>query len=118
MICPEGSADAGLALDADGLPSQTRSFAAVLFRRIASKSRKLPNGDNVELFLALPQEQAYAIRQKLLESLSSESVNSVRNKIGDAVAEIAREYSDNSAFSEVDLPSTGPLDITFQTDRT
>ena len=78
---------------------QTRSFAAVIFRRIASKSRKLPSGDNVELFLSLPQEQAYVIRQKLLEALGAESTNSVRNKIGDAVAEIAREYSDSSASS-------------------
>ena len=54
----------------------------------------------MELFLALPQQQAHAIRQKLLEALGSESVNSVRNKIGDAVAEIAREYSDNSAFPQ------------------
>jgi hypothetical protein len=57
----------------------------------------------VELFLALPQQQAHAIRQKLLEALGAESVNSVRNKISDAVAEIAREYSDNSAFPEVGL---------------
>jgi hypothetical protein len=85
---------------------ETRSFAAVLFRRIASKSRKLPNGENVELFLALPQQQAHAIRQRLLEALGAESVNSVRNEIGDAVVEIAREYSDNSAFSEVDLDAT------------
>lgn len=73
----------------------TRSFAAVIFRRIASKSRKLANESTVELFLSLPQEQAYAIRQKLLEALGTESTNSVRNKIGDAVAEIAREYSDS-----------------------
>jgi hypothetical protein len=75
---------------------QTRSFAAVIFRRIASKTRKVPSGDNVELFLSIPQEQAYAIRQKLLEALGAENPNTVRNKIGDAVAEIAREYSDNS----------------------
>ncbi|KUJ10726.1 ARM repeat-containing protein [Mollisia scopiformis] len=75
----------------------TRSFAAVIFRRIASKSRKLPNDQTVELFLSLPQEQGYAIRSKLLEALGSESTNAVRNKIGDAVAEIAREYSDSKS---------------------
>jgi hypothetical protein len=90
---------------------QTRSFAAVIFRRIASKSRKLPNGDNVELFLSLPQEQAYAIRQRLLEALGSETTNSVRNKIGDAVAEIAREYSDGSASSISDLNLTSPVTV-------
>lgn len=93
----------------DGVYMQTRSFAAVIFRRIASKSRKLPNGDNVETFLSLQQEQAYAIRQKLLEALGSESTNGVRNKIGDAVAEIAREYSDGSASTKIDLHSTSSL---------
>ncbi|TAQ88236.1 hypothetical protein B7494_g3439 [Chlorociboria aeruginascens] len=76
--------------------STTRSFAAVIFRRIASKSRKLDNGNTVELFLSIHQEQAHVIREKLLEALASESIPSVRNKIGDAVAEIAREYSDNN----------------------
>ncbi|KAM3086381.1 importin subunit beta-3 [Clarireedia jacksonii] len=74
----------------------TRSFASVIFRRIASKSRKLDNNNTIELFLALPREQAHAIRSKLLEALGAEKETTVRNKIGDAVAEIAREYSDNS----------------------
>lgn len=88
---------------------QTRSFAAVIFRRIASKSRKLDNNTTVELFLALPKAQGYAIRQKLLEALSAEKTNVVRNKIGDAVAEIAREYSDNSAFF-VEAFDTPPME--------
>lgn len=95
---------------------QTRSFAAVIFRRIASKSRKLDNDQTVELFLSLPQEQAYAIRQKLLEALGTESTNSVRNKIGDAVAEIAREYSDSSSSSEVDFESAYPAVSILKTD--
>jgi hypothetical protein len=61
----------------------------------------LPNDTTVELFLSLPQEQGYVIRQKLLEALSTETTNAVRNKIGDAVAEIAREYSDSSGCSNV-----------------
>lgn len=47
------------------------------------------------MFLSISQEQAYAIREKLLEALGNETVNTVRNKVGDAVAELAREYSDN-----------------------
>ena len=82
---------------------QTRSFAAVIFRRIASKARKLPNGETVELFLSLPQEEGYIIRSKLLEALGAETTNPVRNKIGDAVAEIAREYSDSSTSSHTHL---------------
>ncbi|RKF55383.1 Importin subunit beta-3 [Golovinomyces cichoracearum] len=71
-----------------------RSFAAVLFRRIASKSRKTQTQQTIELFISLPTEHGYVIRQKLLEALSSESSHPIRNKIGDAVAEIARQYSD------------------------
>jgi hypothetical protein len=82
---------------------QTRSFAAVIFRRIASKARKLPNGETVELFLSLPQEEGYLIRSKLLEALGAEGTNAVRNKIGDAVAEIAREYSDGSTSSSTSI---------------
>jgi importin-5 len=74
---------------------QSRSFAAVLFRRIATKTRKLPGSDeSKELFLALQQPQKIAIRQKLLECLQTEELPRVRHKIGDAVAEIARQYSD------------------------
>ena len=72
----------------------TRSFAAIIFRRIASKSRKSKNDQTVELFISLPQDQGYFIRNKLLETLSSEMTHQVRNKIGDAVAEVARQYSE------------------------
>jgi len=43
--------------------------------------------------MSLPEPQKTAIRSKLLECLGSEGVNNVRNKIGDAVAEIARQYT-------------------------
>lgn len=74
----------------------------MIFRRYASKGRKLANSESIELFLSLPQEQAYVIRQKLIEALGAEATNNVRNKIGDAVAEIARQYSDGSACPGVD----------------
>ncbi|EEH18687.1 hypothetical protein PABG_07747 [Paracoccidioides brasiliensis Pb03] len=74
----------------------TRSFASVLFRRISTRSMKLANStESKELFFTLSHEQRMAIRQKLLESLSSEGVAHVRNKIGDAVAEIAGQYAEN-----------------------
>jgi len=77
--------------------TQTRSFAAVLFRRIATKSRKDPaTGETKELFVTLQQAQKVAIRQKLLECLTREAIPQVRNKIGDAVAEVARQYTDYS----------------------
>ena len=75
---------------------KTRSFAAVLFRRISTKTRKAPEtGVTKELFMSLPEPQKNAIREKLLRCLENESVPNVRNKIGDAVAELARQYSDD-----------------------
>jgi len=74
---------------------QTRAFAAVLFRRIATKARKDAAGEAKEVFLTLPNEQRVVIREKLVTCLSTESVTDVRKKIGDAVAEIARQYTDN-----------------------
>ncbi|KAK2799415.1 hypothetical protein FQN51_006902 [Onygenales sp. PD_10] len=74
----------------------TRTFAAVLFRRISTRITKVPNSaESRELFFTLSPEQRIAIRQKLLESLGNESLANVRNKIGDAVAEIAGQYADN-----------------------
>lgn len=82
---------------------QTRSYAAVIFRRIASKSRKLENGPTVDLFMSISKDQAQVIRQKLLETLGSETERTIRNKIGDAVAEVARQYADNGTISRIIL---------------
>ncbi|KAI0165060.1 ARM repeat-containing protein [Hypoxylon sp. FL1284] len=76
--------------------STLRSFAAVIFRRIASKTRKSEKGESTEIFVSLPPEQASVIRQKLLETLASERDRLVRNKISDAVADVARQYSENN----------------------
>lgn len=48
------------------------------------------------MFVSLPADQAVAIRQKLLESLANEAERPVRNKVSDAVADVARQYTDNS----------------------
>ncbi|KAF2500302.1 ARM repeat-containing protein [Lophium mytilinum] len=73
----------------------TRSYSAVLFRRIATRARKDPNSSQTrDLFLTLQQGEREAIRAKLLACLQSENLPFVRNKIGDAVAEIARQYTD------------------------
>ena len=76
---------------------QIRSFAAVIFRRIASKTRK-PEGSEqaMDMFLSLTKDQAAVIRQKVLETLNSEREKPVRNKISDAVAELARQYTETS----------------------
>lgn len=54
--------------------------------------------DNVDMFISLDKEQGTLIRGKLLETLVTESDKAVRNKISDAVAELARQYYDTSAF--------------------
>ncbi|KAK7416969.1 importin subunit beta-3 [Neonectria punicea] len=73
----------------------TRSFGAVIFRRIASKTRKIESGENLDLFFSLAKDHAAAIRQKLLETLAVEPERLIRNKISDAVAEVARQYTEN-----------------------
>lgn len=83
---------------------QTRAFSAVLFRRIATKTRKDPaTGDNKEIFSSLPSEQRIAIREKLVVCLTNETVTDVRKKIGDTLAEVARQYTDNGMRFEVPL---------------
>ena len=39
-----------------------------------------------------------AIREKLLQCLNGEGLQNVRNKIGDAVAEVARQYTDEGQY--------------------
>ena len=81
---------------------QTRTFAAVLFRRQSSKPRKDPSsGQARDLFLTLQQGEREAIRAKLLQCLATENDNSVRSKIGDAVAELARQHTDEGTFLRV-----------------
>ncbi|KAK0611170.1 armadillo-type protein [Immersiella caudata] len=82
--------------------TSTRAFAAVIFRRIATKTRKTPTSENTDMFISLSKDLAVIIRTKLLENLVSETDRTVRNKISDAVAEIGRQYSDNSeSWSEL-----------------
>ena len=67
-----------------------------MFRRVASKSTKdRVTNETKELFLTLSNEVKLPIRTGLLQCLASEQNPSVRNKVGDAVAEIARQYTDN-----------------------
>jgi len=68
----------------------------VIFRRIASKTRKTPTSENTDMFISLSKDHAGFIRTKLLETLLQEGDRMVRNKISDAVAEVGRQYSDNS----------------------
>ncbi len=62
---------------------------------MATKSKKIPESDeSKELYLTMQPAQKVAIRQKLLECLQTETIPQVRHKIGDAVAEVARQYAD------------------------
>ncbi|KAK5653518.1 hypothetical protein OQA88_8777 [Cercophora sp. LCS_1] len=81
---------------AAGRDASTRSFAAVIFRRIASKTRKTPSSENTDMFISLSKDHAVLIRTKILENLLQEADRTVRNKISDAVAEIGRQYSDSN----------------------
>jgi importin-5 len=73
---------------------QTRTFAAVIFRRQSSKPRKTASNQTADLFLTLEPAEREAIRAKLLGCLAKETDASVRSKVGDAVAELARQHTD------------------------
>ncbi|KAI9797958.1 MAG: hypothetical protein M1833_005014 [Piccolia ochrophora] len=102
----------------------TRSFAAVLFRKIATKTRKDPaTNESKELFMILQEAQKVAIRQNILQCLTTESLPHVRNKIGDAVAEIARQYTDEGEqwqellgvlFQSSQSPDAGQRETSFR----
>lgn len=72
---------------------------------MSTKTRRAPgeDRDSKEQFLLLQSQQKVVIRQKLLECLQGESLPQVRHKIGDAVAEIARQYSDNGRWFQTEL---------------
>ncbi|KAK5130814.1 hypothetical protein LTR08_001648 [Meristemomyces frigidus] len=86
----------GLAEQMQGSEQEgTRAFAAVLFRRISTRTSKdATSGEQRETFLQLSYPQRTEIRAKVLFSHANEQRAPVRNKIADAVAEIARQYTD------------------------
>lgn len=89
---------------------QARSFAAVLFRRIATRTTKdaSGSGSSKELFLLLNHQTQTEIRTRLLDAYARESVKPVRHKIADAVAEIARQYTDESVLATDGTRDTWP----------
>ena len=67
---------------------------------MATRTRKVPGSEeSVEMFTALQQAEKVAIRQRLLESLQHEKLPQCRHKIGDAVAEVARQYAETGTFT-------------------
>jgi len=87
----------------------TRSFSAVIFRRIATRTTKDPNsGENKEVFLTLNNEYKVQIRDKLLQAYAAERSKAVRHKIADAVAEIARQYTDDQIIGQDGSRDTWP----------
>ena len=68
-----------------------------MFRKMSTKTRRVngESGDSKEQFLLLQAQQKQIIRQKLLDCLQGETLPHVRHKIGDAIAEIARQYTDD-----------------------
>lgn len=64
---------------------------------MATRTRKDPSANEAkEVFSTLTNDQRVAIRDKLVNCLTKESVADVRKKIGYAVAEVARQYTDNN----------------------
>lgn len=66
----------------------SRSFAAVLFRRIASKSS--PKQPAKTILMTLQPGTRNIIKSNLLTSFKEESKDPVRHKVADAIAEVGR----------------------------
>jgi len=66
----------------------SRSFAAVLFRRIASKSS--PKQPAKTILMTLQPGTRNIIKSNLLTSFKEESEDPVRHKVADAIAEVGR----------------------------
>ncbi|SMR60448.1 unnamed protein product [Zymoseptoria tritici ST99CH_1E4] len=87
----------------------TRAFAAVIFRRISTRTTKeAASGENKEIFLQLSHQSKQSVRSKLLECYAREDSKPVRNKLADAVAEIARQYTDETIPSPDGSRDTWP----------
>jgi hypothetical protein len=81
----------------------------VLFRRMSARTLKeATSGESKEIFLHLSPEARAGIRTKLLQAHAQETKGSVRNKIGDAVAELARQYTDEEVMSPDGTRDTWP----------
>ncbi|KAK6544185.1 hypothetical protein TWF694_000891 [Orbilia ellipsospora] len=80
--------------------SATRSFAAVLFRRMASKTVKKP--EPRDLFISIDQNTQIGVQNVLIQCFGTEQDPQVRHKIGDAIADIARQiYDDERHWPEL-----------------
>ncbi|KAK4960383.1 importin subunit beta-3 [Elasticomyces elasticus] len=90
----------GLAEQMQGSPDEgTRAFAAVIFRRIATRtSKSAATGEQTETFLQLSAEQRNEVRDRLLQAYAGEAKAHVRNKIADAVAEVARQFVEENVM--------------------
>ncbi|KAF3080795.1 hypothetical protein TWF569_003879 [Orbilia oligospora] len=78
----------------------SRSFAAVLFRRMASKTVKKP--EPRDLFISIDRDTQQQVQNILIQCFADETDHQVRNKIGDAIADIARQiYDDERAWPEL-----------------
>jgi hypothetical protein len=62
------------------------------------------------MFFSIAKDQAVAIRQRLLVTLGEEPDRAVRNKISYAVAEVARQYIENSQLPMTRLTVTTIVD--------
>lgn len=63
---------------------------------MATKQAKVPpEGESKELYISFPEAVQATIKGILLQALAEEQDASARNKLGDAVAELARQHVDD-----------------------
>ena len=74
-----------------GADESTRSFAAVLFRRVAIKSPKELASVTDRTIGVISEPVRQQIRSILLRGFASQQTNQVRHKLSDAISEVAKE---------------------------
>lgn len=99
-----------------------RSFCLVLCRRISF--RTLPGDSELEVFSSISNESKQSLQSQLLACFVKESVPTVRNKLCDTIAEIARSIYDcqgewpeliNVIFNAVNSPDESFRESVFRT---
>jgi len=87
---------------------QTRSFAAVLLRKIAFKTTK-KDDDTVVIWEGSVETTREQVKAMLLEGYEKEAVVAVRNQLCDTIAEVARDAEEKSSRGTSNVRKRGEM---------
>ena len=85
---------------------QTRSFAAVLLRKIAFKTTKKAD-DGLLIWEGSAEATREQVKSLLLEGYEKEAVVAVRNQLCDTIADVARDAEEKSSTGHLNRTKEG-----------